>query len=573
MLSVDLPECRLRTAASNYLFQALQRETRRLALPAPNGVSLQRCGPDGLPAEETSFAEVAPGKAVVGTLALCPAAPELLAVSHMSAHEVHVHALGRGAAATAPLATLALGGAARHLAWHPTRRVLAVVTPNRTLLFEVGAHGASDAIVMSPLGEHAGAIRTCCWSGGGSALAVATESELHLYSWAVPGAWKRSVSRRLALPARRLCAVVSVDDHTFALALALPIAVTAAATAAAATPLLTAAAPRTAREHAEHAAAASDVIDLRGVVGTDAPVRSVLDLSDELRSAEPAMPAQMADELAAAAAKAAGSEGDAQGAGPASEVVAVRMAGDQLALLPHAASLHLSQPDMLAAAAPDCRRSDAPDECDAVGAELDGSARAAAPLFVAATSSTGGGVALLAYADPSSSSSSVAALTLLRYLDCEQSGLYRPRGLAFFTEQRLLVLRGKRLRASAVFSSPAAEQALQLHSHELHADTAALAASGADARAHESSAPTSGSTSVGDGRQTACGITAGATDAEATARAARPSDNAPACFGSEVASAMYALQLHIDERFDRLERTLARMESRVASLEHVARER
>ena len=218
----ELASSKLKTAGANYLSHSLNEQAGLIALASPTGVSVLRCGPpSGLPQKEVTHVETSSAKGVISALALCPVAPELLATALSTEQVVRLWNLPSvdGAPTAATAVTLDIGrGACRQLVWHPMRRVLAVVTPTCVVLFDCSKHAAQASAptpIFLELPEgHRSSLRGACWGGdaSGGTLAAASESELFVFRWAVPGAWARSALVRLPFSGRQAGAIAPCGD-------------------------------------------------------------------------------------------------------------------------------------------------------------------------------------------------------------------------------------------------------------------------------------------------------------------------------------------------------------------------
>jgi len=281
---------------TNYLSQALH--STAVALPAPYGVGIAGRSPGVPPQEIVSKLEVNGGADVtMSAVAWCPAAPELLALAVDAERAVQLWKVQGDALAGSCIGEMPLPGPCRQLAWHPSRRLLAVVTPDSVSLLELAAPGRSQPKLRPLMPSETLAVRCCAWSGAGDALAVGCEGEVRLFCWPVVGMWDHHTCLVLPLPAHRLCALEhggADASASIVLGVAPKISVAGGAggalglemreiTTSAPTPAVVACVSGAAATVAA-APAAAEVLDLRGKMasgGAD-PLRHLLDLSLEL---------------------------------------------------------------------------------------------------------------------------------------------------------------------------------------------------------------------------------------------------------------------------------------------------
>ena len=282
---------------TNYLSQALH--STAVALPAPYGVGLAGRSLGVPPQEIVSKLEVSGGADVmISAIAWCPAAPELVALAVDAERAVQLWKVQGDALAGSRIGEMPLPGACRQLAWHPSRRLLAVATPDTMSLLELAAPGRSQPKLRKLMPSETLVVRCCAWSGAGDTLAVGCEGEVRLVCWPVVGMWDHHTCLVLPLSAYRLCALEhggADESASIVLGVAPKISATAAGGApglemreiATSTPS-PAVVPCASAAGAAVATtpAATEVLDLRGkmVGGADSTLQRLLDLSLELDS-------------------------------------------------------------------------------------------------------------------------------------------------------------------------------------------------------------------------------------------------------------------------------------------------
>ena len=217
-MSIELASARLKSGA-NYLSQCQGVRPHVVALASPTGVSILRCGVEGLPAEEVVHLETTSEKGAVAALALCPVSPEMLATALSTAQSVLLWTTQPPDSPTC--VSLDVGRGCRQLLWHPMRRVLAVLMPKKICLFECGGRAGSlngpvlapVTTVLQPEELTRGSLRCCSWVGeGGDTLAVAGDAGVFIVRWQLPGAWQRYTKIHLPFQSRHTCAVASSFD-------------------------------------------------------------------------------------------------------------------------------------------------------------------------------------------------------------------------------------------------------------------------------------------------------------------------------------------------------------------------
>ena len=415
--------------------------------------------------------------ATVLALAICPASPDLLAITHADAAAVQLWRLPQRQSRdeATVIATLELSAAPRQLTWHPHRRLLCVALPDLAVLFEVGGRTATTPArhdLELPAEGGRGALHACCWGVSGGMLAAACEGEVVLYRWALLGLdWGGYTRVRFPLHGRALCSLVPLlrhndspdndddddddeangtggggvhhGDDAFVLGLGVPIMAGEEAdiTDGASRRLPAGGEGNSATGGADGGScSSSSIIDLVGRIGGGGGMSTragLLDLSAELEALRP--PALVQQSLG----KPVG-QGELRVAAGQPDGTARQLGGG--------VNLDAARPDVLASAA-------------GVGAPAGGTAgssSASLPL-VAAASSSGGRLFLFTCSDAATSSPTLNPLCVL---DLPEG--YRCRGLSFGgnaggTKPPLLyALGGRRQQVSVVFSSPRARQQLLL---------------------------------------------------------------------------------------------------------------
>ena len=615
---MDLDPVSLR-AGCNYLQQSAASASS-LTVPAGSGAAIvDPTSATAAPITSQAEEAFAPDGATVLSLAVSPAAPELLALAHSGTSTVQLWRTSKANAVASAVATLQLadGPDLRQLVWHPHRRLLCVARPDTLYLFEIGRSGATTpSLVRHELAlpeHHAGALHACCWGVSGNVLAAACDGEVVLYRWALLGLdWGAVTTVRFPVVDRRLCALTPLMLHSesceedddddeeegsaqaagppadaFALGLGLPICIGDAAD------LVSNGQSRRLDPDEEHRAARAatsghrspaepEMLDLRGRIGGPGSGAStltgggglsgLLDLSDELAALRP--PAAVAEQL-----------GRPVGQG-ALQLCGVDRGLSRLEALHANLAVDVAQPDLLASAA--------------ATAPLSPTPPAGSRPLLAVASSAGGKLLVFSCCSqshavpppslPIQAGSAVSAATRLVPL-CVLSlpDGYRARGLSFLggasgKPPQLYALGGRRQQPSVVFSSPRSQQQVLLcvYDHRARSAATAVMASAASAAETVSDAappPALGASvpgtmpppsaresvsepalSVGSGGagQPGQGRSRGATTAAALPSAAPTAD---------LGGILGALQAHLDGRFGQIDAALAALGSRLDRVE------
>ncbi|KAL1526626.1 hypothetical protein AB1Y20_015330 [Prymnesium parvum] len=562
-----LAPARLR-GGTNYLSQSVRAQSSTIALASPTGVSVLRLAPSGLPHQQITHVEAHSADDPLTALALCPGAPELLATAHLTEQFVRVWTLSFSAAPSTFLRLDVSKAVCRQLVWHPTRRVLAAVTPARVMLLDCSKLVASpDAPPPLPVplpGAQGRSLRTACWSGdcAGGTLAAASEEEVFVFRWPAPGTWSRFATLRIPLAGRRACAIAASAD-VLLLSLAPPIVIGTSSASAPPLPLVT---PRAAEllplapPPEEAAASAAPPLDLRGRLGAAAAPATdgvVARLVAEVAAGGSSAAAAAAACEAAAAPPAGGeliactveSLARAKAGGEAPDILSVGSA----------AAVALPRPDMLGASRLWL------DEM-----ALDDRRRWAKGL-VAVGCSLSGHLCLFSIGhQPEAAGGRVVLLSCVRRL--ELSDGMKTVGLTFDSSARLLVLGGKRKHAPVLFSSLAAEQELSLSVFDKPdpaVETLPTAEGHSSPDAPPPPTPTAATSCEGGGSEEPAlspSLQAAPNEAQRRSCDERTGDRD----ALQVSRQLVMLQAHLDERFDRIEQLITSMDVRLAKLERQA---
>lgn len=536
---MELPSSPSVVAARNYLTQA--RCAKGVAIPAARGVTFVNTANPVPPFAELEACE---DGVTIHAIACSPAPMTLLAlVTSAEPSTVQVWTVGKagGTAASGASHSLTLpnAGACRQLHWHPFRRVLVAVLPDRAVLFQlptVGTQGgACIAHELARPDASTGAFGSCCWSASGEALAAACERAVVVFRWTLFGAqWASYTCTSFPIAGRRLCALASLvlarlgdEDEgdedgdapdasdAFVLGLGVPIASGAGADISCnAPPRKISSSAHSAGSVTSSAAATGDepMLDLRGRIGGGDARTSVLDLHEELLSLRPSPPPSLQQELASP-----GCHGALQICGGAPSA---------MVQLSESVDIDVPQPDLLA--------------CDCELLVAAGSAMGR--IYVLSHRPADEGQASPSHPAPTRALGTTTARVIqpLRTLSLPDG--YRTRGLVFdSTSRQLLALGGQRQQASVVFSSPAAQQKLVL-------------------------------CAFGDaGLRNSCPAPSAAEQTSPAARHTEPpqADASVPDQQTELAwrAGLSALQAHVDARFDRIEKMIEAINQRLGLAE------
>eukprot|EP00965_Chrysotila_dentata_P191034 6174267-Pleurochrysis_carterae.AAC.3 len=186
------------------------------------GVKMLKRADAGAAAIEERYIDLELEKEVIAAFAWCPAASDLLAVAVVQPSAVRLWTIPSEAETTSVLATYSLQGTCRQLLWHPSLRVLAVLTSNSLELLVSAPRGAKRLEMPLVCLATSGAL-TLQWTPAGDALLVGFEDQVLSFHWTIVGAWQQYKTASVPISARRLCSLSSSGSLVFVLGLGVPI--------------------------------------------------------------------------------------------------------------------------------------------------------------------------------------------------------------------------------------------------------------------------------------------------------------------------------------------------------------